>query len=388
MNRPQLTIDRRADESRPTYEAYRAVKVFSGLDGLRCLSILAVVWLHAGKSPWLERLFPASEYGFLGVDLFFTISGFLIVTLLLRQRDKSGVISLKSFYYRRALRILPIYYGLVAVFAVLYFLVRPNSDNAAAFRSDFLPLLFFLTNWIPASGFFAITWSLAAEEQFYLLWPPIERWLSRYVAWFLGGALVVSQLIHFGLVDGFLERTFGWSSREPAMLRETTFTPILLGVVLAHTLHDPRGFARIAGLLGRRWAALVCLLALVALCNVLPSDIRGWGRLFVHLTMFALLASVVVREDNALRRFLTFPVVARIGVLSYGIYLLHHVALGVVHKLLGDVAHEVAFLAGMALVVVMAELSFRFYETPFLRLKDRGWGRTREGAPAAAADGR
>jgi peptidoglycan/LPS O-acetylase OafA/YrhL len=383
MNRSPLSAEQKSDARRPTYEAYRAVKTFSGLDGLRCLSILAVVWLHAGESPWLQRVFPASGYGFLGVDLFFTISGFLIVTLLLRQRARAGEISLASFYYRRALRILPIYYGLVLTFAVIYFFVRPESDNAAAFRGDFLPLLFFLTNWLPASGMLAITWSLAAEEQFYLLWPPIEKWLSKYTALFLVVALGVSQTIHFGLADPLLERAFGWTADEPAMLRETTFTPILFGVVLAHTLHDRRGYDLVANVLGRRFSALGCLLALIALCNVLPADIRGWGRLAVHVTMVALVASVVVREDSSLRRFLTFPPVVRVGVLSYGIYLFHHVALGVVHKGLGDVPHAVLFAAGMLVVVIAAELSFRFYETPFLRLKDRAWGRVPEKPPAA-----
>jgi peptidoglycan/LPS O-acetylase OafA/YrhL len=378
MNRAPHAAEQKSDARRPTYEAFRAVKTFSGLDGLRCLSILAVVWLHAGESPSLERLFPASAYGFLGVDLFFTISGFLIVTLLLRQRDKSGEISLASFYYRRALRILPIYYGLIAAFAILYFFVRPHGDNAAAFRADFPALLLFLTNWLPASGVLAITWSLAAEEQFYLLWPPIEKWLSRFTGWILAVALGVSQVIHFGLIDPLLERVLGWTADEPAMLRETTFTPILLGVVLAHALHDPRGYERLAGVLGRRWSALACLVLLVVLCNLLPGDIRGWGRLVVHLAMFALVASVVVREDSSLCRFLTFAPVVRIGVLSYGIYLFHHAALGVVHKVLGDVSHALLFAAGMVVVYGVAELSFRFYETPFLRLKDRAWGRPSE----------
>src|SRR5262245_57925158 len=163
-----------------TFEAYRRVRVFSALDGLRALSVLAVVWQHSPRPSTFTALFPASRYGFLGVDLFFEISGFLIVTLLLRERAESGRISLRNFYARRALRIFPLYYGVLAAFALLFFVLRPNGSGAAAFRSELPVMAFYLSNWVPVSGMFAITWSLAAEEQFYFVWPPVEKWLSRY----------------------------------------------------------------------------------------------------------------------------------------------------------------------------------------------------------------
>jgi peptidoglycan/LPS O-acetylase OafA/YrhL len=306
------------------------------------------------------------------VDLFFEISGFLIVTLLLRERDAHGGISLRRFYARRALRIFPLYYGLLAGFAFLYFVARPDGAGAAAFRHDLPALAMYLTNWIGASGMLAITWSLSAEEQFYVVWPAVEKWLSRHVEVVIVAAIALSQVIQFGLIDPFLQRWLGWGPKEPVMLRETTFTPIFLGVLLAHLLHDPGRYERIARWLGARFSAPLWLAALVVLCGLLPSDIRGWGRLAVHAVQFFLLASCVVREDNGLGKFLRWRPVARIGTVSYGIYLLHHIALGITEKGL-KLAHFneplLLFLIGLGVVVVMAEMSYRFYETPFLKLR-------------------
>jgi peptidoglycan/LPS O-acetylase OafA/YrhL len=358
-----------------THAAYRAVRVISGLDGLRGLSVLAVVWHHSADVPAATRYFPAARYGFLGVDLFFVISGFLIVTLVLRERAARGTISLRRFYARRTLRIFPLYYGLLAFFSVIFFWIRPNGSGAEAFRSELWVMLCYLSNWIPVSGMLAITWSLAAEEQFYLVWPPIEKWLARFVGGILVVLVVASQLVHFGWIDRLLETWFGWGPNEPGFLRQTTFTPILLGVALAHCLHDSARYTWFARALGSRFAAPLLLVSLVLLCNVLPEDIRGSGRLVTHVLMFFFLASVVVREDNGLRPLLSQRLLARIGALSYGIYLLHHIGLDAASRVLGMVGVSqppvVHFLLGAVASIALAELSFRFYETPFLNLRNR-----------------
>jgi peptidoglycan/LPS O-acetylase OafA/YrhL len=131
----------------------------------------------------------------------------------------------------------------------------------------------------------------------------------------------------------------------------------------------------VAKWLDGRFAAPLLLVLLVLITNLLPDDIRGLGRLSIHLCMLFLLASTVVREDNGLRALLTFPLVARIGALSYGIYLLHHVAIGVVDKGLHEArvgeAPLASFFLGGALTLGIAELSYRFYETRFLKLRER-----------------
>jgi peptidoglycan/LPS O-acetylase OafA/YrhL len=337
------------------------------------MSIVVVVWHHTAAG-LLEFILPATRNGFLGVDLFFEISGFLIVTLLLRERDMKKSISLRRFYARRALRIFPLYYGVLALLAFFYLVLRPQSAGAPGFRHDLPFLLTYMTNWFPVGGLLAITWSLSAEEQFYLVWPAVEKWLAGFSLPILLGILIVSQIIHFNLMDVQLERWFGWGPSEPSMLRQTTFTPICLGVLLAHLLHHRGAYAWMARGFGARFWAPVWGIVLLLLCNLLPPDIRGWGRLSVHVMLFFLLASCVLREDNGLARILTWGPLARLGTLSYGIYLLHPFAMDFAKRGLGlvRVDHQfVFFLSTLALSVGLAELSYRFYETPFLNIKKK-----------------
>jgi peptidoglycan/LPS O-acetylase OafA/YrhL len=340
----------------PTHAAYMSQKYFSSLDIFRFFSIVAVIWHHSqkGLAGW-----PGSYNGFLGVDCFFVISGFLIVTLLLRERDRNGSISLRGFYLRRSLRIFPIYYGLIAVIAVVAAL-RPGSTTARTFF---------------------YTWSLATEEQFYLAWPPVERWFPRAAIPALVLFLGVNQAINFGLLNDYL------GGYKNLFLFQITFTPICLGVLVAHVLHSPRSYHAVARVLGRSWMSLVLLVAAFAVCNI-PGDFQGWPRLLVQVVMTLLLVSCVVREDQAFNRLFGARWLRRIGVISYGMYLYHVFAIMIVAILVKRASLPqsiVPFMLSLALTILAAELSFRYYETPFLRLKDRlGQGADRRGARVRA----
>lgn len=352
----------------PAHEAFRGARFFSSLDGLRCIAIVAVVYHHAneGRTRWLLE-----TRGFLGVDLFFVISGFLIVTLLLRERDRRGSFSLRNFYARRALRIMPLYYGVLTLCLVVFTLVLTRGKMAGPILHD-LPYCFsYTSNWVALASFLSITWSLSAEEQFYLLWPPIEKYLARPLL-ALVVLIVLSQTIQLGLIDAWLLTVFGFGHDQPTMLRESTFTPILLGVLAAHVLHERRGYDWAARLLGFR-AAPLCLLAAVLLAlGFLPEDLRGTPRLFVHLLFLLLITSAVVREDHVLASAFDLAPVRRIGVVSYGIYLFHmfvlHGGAALVRRgMPASLLFPVVLLASWG----VAELSYRSFEARFLRLGNR-----------------
>ena len=357
------------DSPHLNHECFLAQRRFGSLDGLRCLSILAVIWHHAGF-PIAGTLL--DEQGFLGVDMFFVLSGFLIVTLLLRERDRRGQFSRKNFYIRRTLRIFPLYYGLILAITLVLLFVKPHANMAEPWFRELPILLTYTANWFEITTFMAIAWSLGAEEQFYLLWPQIEYYLAKYLMWILGILIVLTQVIQFGLADGLLEY-LGAGQDEPSMLRETTFMPILLGVLLAHLLHDPRGYKIFSLVAGHRWSPLAYCLGLLAVFMVAPlEDIRGWARPAIHILMFLLLASCVVREDHILSRFLEWKPIVRLGVISYGMYLLHMVArhgADVLLEMSGISFRGDMFLLCLMLTVVLAELSYRLYESPFLKLK-------------------
>jgi peptidoglycan/LPS O-acetylase OafA/YrhL len=355
--------------SADAFDSFRRTRVFGGLDGLRFLAIAVVVWHH---SPARLSWWAPSHGGFLGVDLFFVISGFLIVTLLLRERERSGAIGLGRFYMRRTLRIFPLYYTVILGLAGYYAVSRAGSELGRTFVAELPIYLAYLGNFFPVS--FGIVWSLAAEEQFYLLWPAVERNLRRFVIPLLLFAIAANQLFNFPVTRDVI---LGWIGRPDLAglaIVQVTFTPILLGVGLAHVLHQRAGFERLAPLLASRNAPLLWLAALVAFTLVTPPDLPGWPRLAIQLLMTGLVASTVFREDHRLMPLLRWRPVAHIGVISYGIYLLHFHALTVAERGLQRVDIDGDFLVlalGAALAVAAAELSYRFLETPFLRLKRR-----------------
>jgi peptidoglycan/LPS O-acetylase OafA/YrhL len=341
---------------------------FGALDGLRCFSVVAVLWHHAGRdaAPWL----PAAGRGFLGVDMFFVISGFLIVTLLLRERAEHGAISLRNFYARRTLRIFPVYYALLGVLLV-YAWTAKNSFQGQAFLAEFPWHATYTSNFIVAASIMGITWSLSTEEQFYIVWPPVEKFLGVLVLPLLGAFVLLNQAVNFRLLDDWLLRAYG-IARDELVILHTTFTPICLGVALAHALHDPRGRALAVRLLGARGAPLVCVAVLALLVNLPAADISGWQRLSIQLAMTALVCSCVVREDHLLQRFLAWPPIRRIGAVSYGMYLFHVLALYAVGKLLVQLGADrplLRFALCLALTYAIAEISFRLLERPLLGLK-------------------
>lgn len=353
----------------PQNAEYLQTKLFGSLDGLRCLSIVAVLWHHASR-----RGFPVPilNRGFLGVDMFFVISGFLIVTLLLRERDRNGAISLRYFYARRTLRIFPIYYLLLALLAVIFGFVRTEGDMSVRFYAELPFYATYTSNWIHASTILGITWSLATEEQFYLFWPPVERFLGKFSIPLIVGWIAINQLVNFGVLDQPLLE-LGLDRGELEIL-QATFTPIALGVLLAHVLHRPNGFKFLARFFGQRAMAPTLAVITIAACNWPTDDVSGLPRLSIQLAMTGFLAATVIREDHHLRNPLGLAWVRRIGVVSYGMYLYHLLVLEGIDRLLATIELDsigVRFLACIVGTWFVAELSFRFLERPVLRFKSR-----------------
>jgi peptidoglycan/LPS O-acetylase OafA/YrhL len=355
------------------HSAYLQTRHFGSLDGVRCLSILAVIWHHV---PHQTEGRPMFQRGFLGVDMFFVLSGFLIVTLLLRERDRTGGISLRNFYARRTLRIFPIYYLLIFGVLLAYLVTSRQSQNAQLYFASLPAMLTYTCNWIViAAPNMGGLWSLATEEQFYLAWPTIEKYLRPWLVWVvLALVLLINQFINFGLADGLIARAYGASpDAEPAIL-QTTFTPIALGVLLAHALHRRRSFAGVFRLVGWRAAPIVLFALLLMELEFAPVDISGLPRLVMQSTFALLLASLVVREDHLARPVLDFWPVRRLGIVSYGMYLYHMWVIHVVRvgfDKVGVTDSLVFYLVAIAATAIVSEISFRFIESPLLLLKSR-----------------
>jgi peptidoglycan/LPS O-acetylase OafA/YrhL len=344
---------------------YRATSHFSSLDGLRCLSILPVVWHHSTPRPLPGLL----GKGPAGVDLFFCISGFLITTLLLREKARSGSIQLLDFYVRRALRILPLYYATLLSYLVFAsFLPADSPQRAHFFRT--LPLYAtFTANWFGNFGvshaiLFSFAWSLCIEEQFYAFWPWFVQKLS--------GPSALAAMLAILTIDLLTERgTLSWliAPGGQAFRIVTSFaTPIGLGAILALLLDDERSFSWVARALAATWSAPI---AVAAVCTLLcwPSA----SLLAFQLALMALVGACVIREQNGLSFLLEARAPSYIGRVSYGIYLLNLTAIGSVRRLFPAQATSASFVFALSfpLALALAALSQRYLEAPFLRLRAR-----------------
>ncbi len=370
-----------APVSKSSFERFRATRYFGSLDALRALAIIAVVWHHAGGRDTTLPII--SQRGYLGVELFFVISGFLITTLLLREEADHGTVSLRKFYARRSLRIFPLYYAVLVIYTVLVLVAEADQAAKGEFFNNLPFFMTYTSNWFidPDSSrvIFAFSWSLAAEEQFYLVWPVIRRYTNSGVAdtigiLGLGGVVAASLFLWSG--DAAL------APLHERMLRSVSVA-ICSGVVLAILLNRRRAFEVIHRVLGQPLAAP---LAAAATILVLVAPVST--HLIQTLAFTFLLATMVCREDHGLRGLSHVPGLGLIGKWSYGIYLFHMIVINIVERATGDALvgnTVVLFLVSLAGTIVVASLSWRFFESPILTYKKR-WDHkspATTGAPAS-----
>ncbi|MDY7226001.1 acyltransferase family protein [Hyalangium rubrum] len=344
------------------HQEFQRTRFFPGLDGLRCLSIVLVVAYHVSgmHSGFLGR-------GYLGVALFFAISGFLITTLLLREQDSHGQISLGRFYARRSLRIFPLYYAVLGIYVVLVLFTEKGVQEKTEFFTNLPAFLTYTSNWfvplVPDKRIiFYFAWSLATEEQFYLLWPGVMRMARRGGAVvFMAGLLAISLWAPWAVETGRLDDSLLW-----VRILASFAPPICMGCLAAYAVHTRQGFAWVYRVLGHTWvppAALALVLAAVATDGV-PFGLTS-------LLMTALVVSCCISTKHPLMPVLTFSWIRYVGTVSYGVYLLHMLALNLVRRLVPGQGMAVYLPLTLGLSVLLAGLSYRYFESWFLRLKDR-----------------
>jgi len=359
----------------PSHSQFMRIRFFESLDGLRALSILGVIWSHvwyvSGPAYYNTLIkVPVLRNGAFGVSVFFGISGFLITTLLLREQLKNGRISLRDFYIRRTLRIWPLYYATLALYIVLALALHRGTGRDQVFFHYLPGYLTFTYTWFAgweASGaIFNFAWSLSVEEQFYLIWAGVLRVLR-------GALPVILMCLMIGIraaTDiGAVGRVVSTDSLAWRMAAGIA-VPICLGAILAQMLHSESWFLRIRPVLGHRWAAPFFFLALIA--SLAPAaNIWDWVR---WPAACLLVAACVIREDNGMAWFLRWKLIAHIGVVSYGMYMLNTLVLDCLKPMFNKFGPHhplLQFPIAVAATVLVAGLSYRFLETPFLRLKER-----------------
>jgi peptidoglycan/LPS O-acetylase OafA/YrhL len=271
---------------------------------------------------------------------------------------------------RRVLRIFPVYYAVLGLYMILFLAIARKSaeapDSEVAFFQDLPYFATYTSNWFVARGrTFSHSWSLATEEQFYLFWPWV---IGRSRRWFVPAALAL-LLILLKHASSYLMR-IGWVTWSNLFVRMCAcLAPaILLGCILAIFLHRRWFFPVLYHLLGQIWSAPLLFLALG-----ISLFVTGIPTTVVLVLMTCVVGSCCIREDHWLRPVFTHSLIRYIGSISYGMYLIHVLAIRFAKNVFddGDERPLLVFAAALVLSIVAAGISFRLYEQPFLRLKNR-----------------
>ncbi|MGZ0193623.1 MAG: acyltransferase family protein [Acidimicrobiales bacterium] len=372
------------------------VPYLPGLDGMRAIAVVAVMIYHANNS-WLPG-------GFLGVEMFFVISGYLITLLLIAERERTYRISLVDFWLRRARRLLPALFllmGLLTLWTALF-----ERDALGQLRGDVFAAFFYVSNWYQvwvglgytATGDFAPLrhlWSLAVEEQFYLVWPLVmvaflgrtgTRRVANFSRWLFVGAIGITILVglayHPGVIDEpeVTSEAYWNVAGRPISKLDTLYLStvaraggLLLGAGFAMVW---RPFAIVRGPLRDRGRAfdVVAVLAFAGfgwMCwnihLVDPSGADGRlfrGGLFGAGILTLLIIAAVTHRGSAANRLLGGTVLTWIGTRSYGLYLFHWPIYQIIRNVAGNSLRLHEFLLAMIPTLIITELSYRFVETP------------------------
>jgi len=346
------------------------------LDGIRAIAILAVILFHISPA--------ALKGGFLGVDVFFVLSGFLITSIVLHD-IREGRFSLREFYLRRVQRLLPNVLLTVAAVILLWTLFMPASMAIQAGRHG-LWTLFYLSNvfaWHNLGGYWGDaaewapllhTWSLGVEEQFYLLFPASIVWLARRQGTRIGAWLAVVTCLSFGLW------IYG-SATDPVAtfyLLPTRLWQLLLGATLAAQRTRRLGPMALEAI---GWTGLGMIVTSFLFIHE-ANEFLGMVTLLPTVGTALLLVSVA-DEQTTIARLLSVPFLVKTGVLSYSLYLWHWplITLGKIQADLYGVPQLAGAIAGAVAGIVLAWAAYAMVEQP---LRQRGPGRSRRIATIAA----
>ena len=357
------------------------MKYIKALDGVRAIAILLVMLFH---------FYFLVEVGWIGVQLFFVLSGYLITTILLESKDETIGNYLKRFYWRRSLRIFPLYYLYLGGITLLYLIAHVPPD----FLSKIPYLIFYNYNHYPVfeslshDVTFTHFWSLSVEEQFYLFWPFIifflnGRQLKVLIVLLILGVPVFRYLVY----DWLIVNEYPISDLGQIIYR---LTPAQIdGFAFGAAIPVFRLHERAATSKYLFWGVLIVFLIVgflnyrslgipISSLGYLNGEVRNyqfvWSYSLIDLLSLGLILLIISPESKSkLKAFLENRVLVHIGKVSYGMYVYHWVLLAayrkIIHPFIGY--RPLSFIVYLALVYLVSWLSFRFFESFFIGLKDR-----------------
>ena len=345
------------------------------LDGVRAIAIIGVLVAHYNLT---EHFQAGTRGGILGVDVFFVLSGFLITSLLVEEIVTTDRLSLGVFYARRALRLFPALFAMVAITAIAVVTSNRLSASASSISShsllrEVVPVLTYWDNWYRAFALGPPTpvshaWSLSIEEQFYLVWPvaifALLRWGGfRLALWFaVGGAVAscVARAVQYRSVASYGHVYFSTHTRA---------SDLLFGCALALLRAGRRaGLPAAARARVARPALAICLVHLTYLGRIETSYLYRWGFTIFGIATTVVLANLVVGRVPFAQPGALVVLVVYVGQISYGLYLWLRPVQWFVQS---EFSPHATMAVGLPLTFMLAATSRVVVERPFLRLKSR-----------------
>ena len=376
-------------------------RYYPELDGLRAIAILLVMWWHS-SSLACDLLFDRYDFDYIsviyykftilgscGVCLFFVLSGFLITGILIDTNDEKN--KYKKFYIRRSLRIFPLYYGSIVLFSVLSYFYFGGYFNIG---DRILAFLLYMQNYdsifigevpLVSSGwyFFDHYWSLAIEEQFYIIWPIFFFWIYNKRS-FTSGLMIMLALIVLSAALRFV-MTYWMDWQYAYVMTLSRLDALIMGAMIAYIIKKrPKAFAEIQKRV--KFFAPIFPLFIIFLGAFIAQYVELYIMYTRYLVTIGSLCSLFLfvyvlgcpKDKNIFFRVLCSGVFRRIAQVSYGMYIFHFPIQVIMRDYLiknesldhWDI-HAVLFFVGVPLSFIVASFSFHLFEKPILRLKDK-----------------
>lgn len=362
---------------------------FDNLDGLRFFCFLSVFLFHsfhtdlpAIKESGVFQFFKFSLFGngFLGVNFFFVLSGFLITYLLIKEKKRNGKIHIVNFWIRRVLRIWPLYFACVFYGFVIFPYTKIMAGGQPAETANIWYYLGFISNFdyinkgLPDSPGLGVLWSVAIEEQFYLVWPVILSLFAVRKFWIPLVTILVGSLVF---------RAFNDVYKLHEMHTLSCIGDMALGGLGAWLILERTWFAEKMRNVPR-WVIVTMYVAFAFVFLFRDEYLLSnyWIRVFERLLISSIMLFIILEQcyaKNSFYKMGNFKTVSRLGLVTYGLYCLHFIIVSLVvglSKKLGTntstwqvILMEPA--VSLVLTIIVSFISFRYFETPFLKLKEK-----------------
>ncbi|WP_419699052.1 acyltransferase family protein [Mucilaginibacter sp. NFX135] len=333
-------------------------KIYPSLNGLRAIAVIMVVISHiAGHYKFLQ---PTVFLGYLGVNIFFVLSGFLITTLCIKEQITTKQLSLKNFYIRRALRILPVAYLYILVIVVLSSIFKLGVSKSNIFSSALFAANFTYFHKPHLNMELGHFWSLSLEEQFYLMFPfLLKKSFKVFMSFILFILVVLPIIIYLQSVD--LLYNNGVAYALPYYLIK--FQAISLGCLFS--VLSFKGYLNWGP-----WRFLISAISLIIILvvqiNHYPTPGAVFNNLFISTMTGFLIENSIYKSNDPLFKFFNIRIIALIGVLSYSVYIWQQLFLS--HTGIFPIS---TYPYNFCFLIVVPCLSYFYYEKFFLKLKSR-----------------